>query len=70
MAALLEAWTDSGVHRSENMSSTSIGPELDNNENEIEKPEVYNIEEEQDFFLEQPKVDEVEEYHASFPSNK
>ena len=41
------------------MSSTFIGPELDNDENEMEKPEVDNVEEEQSSVLEQPKVDEV-----------
>ena len=49
------------------MSSTSIGPELDNNKNETEKPEVQNGEEqatitEQQKVDEQPKVDGVEKY--------
>ena len=47
------------------MSSTSIGPELDNDENEIGKPEVKIFEEEQATFMEQPKVDQVERYQAS-----
>ena len=38
------------------MSSTSIGPELHKNENEIKKPEVKIFEEEQDSVLEQPKM--------------
>ena len=59
MAALLEAWINYVVHRVEEMESTSIGPEFDNNENEIEKPEVDNVEEEQSSVLEQTKVDEV-----------
>ena len=42
------------------MLSTSIGPKLDNDENEIEKLEVKNVEEEQAIVLEQPKFDEVE----------
>ena len=42
------------------MYSTSIGPELDNDENEIDKPEGDNVEEEQASVMEQPKVDEVE----------
>ena len=41
------------------MSSTSIGPKLDNNENETEEPKVGNIEEEQASILEQPTVYEV-----------
>ena len=45
MAALIEAWTASGIHRTENMSSTSIGPELDNYEKEIKKTVVENVEE-------------------------
>ena len=52
------------------MSSTSIFPKLDKNENEIEKPEVQNFEEEQASVLEQPKVDEVEEDQAYNPSKK
>ena len=49
------------------MSSTSIVPELDNDLNEIEKPEVQNAEEEQATVLEQPKVDKVEKDQASVP---
>ena len=56
MAALSEALTDSVVNRAENMVSTAIGPELDNDENEIENPEILNVEEEQATVLEQPKV--------------
>ena len=43
LAELLEAWPDSGVHRADKMSSTSIGLKLDNNENEMEKPDVENV---------------------------
>ena len=42
------------------MLSTSIGTELDNDENEMEKPEVDNVKEEKSSILEQPKFDEVE----------
>ena len=52
------------------MSSTSIGPELNKNENEMEKYEIESVEEEQASVLEQPKVDEVQKYQASIPSNK
>ena len=38
------------------MLSTSIGTNLDNDENEMEKPEFNNVEEEQDSILEQPKL--------------
>ena len=41
------------------MSSTLIGTKLDNDKNEMEKPEVDNVEEKQSSVLEQPKVDEV-----------
>ena len=44
MASLLEVWTDPGVNRAEKMLSTSIGPDLDNDENEIEIFEVKNVE--------------------------
>ena len=37
------------------MLSTLIGPELDNNDNETEKPEVDNVEEDQASVLEKPK---------------
>ena len=67
MAELLEAWTDSRVNRVEKMLSTSIAPELDNDVNENEKPEVQNAEEEQATVLEQPKVDKVEKDQASVP---
>ena len=49
------------------MLSTSIAPELDNDVNENEKPEVQNAEEEQATVLEQPKVDKVEKDQASVP---
>ena len=62
MAELLEAWTDSGVNRVKNTSLTLIIPKLYNNENEMEKPEVDNVEKEQSSVLEKPKNDEVEEY--------
>ena len=39
------------------MLLTSIVPELDNDENENEKPTVKNVEEEQATVLEQPKFD-------------
>ena len=42
------------------MFSTSIVPKLDNDENEMEKPEFENVEDEQASVLEQPKVNEVE----------
>ena len=67
MAELLEAWTIYRVYRAEKISSTSIGPELDNYENEMEKPEVDNVEEVQASVLEQPRVDEVEEYQDAVP---
>ena len=62
MAELLEAWTDSGVNRVKNTSLTLIIPKLYNDENEMEKPEVDNVEKEQSSVLEKPKNDEVEEY--------
>ena len=43
MAALLEAWNNSIVHRADKMSSTSIVPKLDNDENEMENHEVNNF---------------------------
>ena len=49
------------------MSSNLIIPELDNDANEIEKPEVQNAEEEQATVLEQQKVDKVEKDQASVP---
>ena len=49
------------------MSSTSIIPELDNDVNEIEKPEGHNAEEEQATVLEQPKFDKFEKDQASVP---
>ena len=52
------------------MSSTSIGPKLDKNENEMEKSEVGNIEEEQAYILEKLKVDEDEEDQSSVFSKK
>ena len=52
------------------MLSTSIGPDLDKDENEIEKPEVKNVEEEQATLLEQLKFYEVKKYQASVSSNK
>ena len=52
------------------MLSILIGPELDKDDNEMEKPEVDNIEEYQASVLEKAKVDEVEEYQASDTSNK
>ena len=52
------------------MLSTSIGTKFDKDENEMEKPEVANFEEEQDYVLEQPKVYEVEEDQASVCSKK
>ena len=52
------------------MLSTSIAPELDNDVNENEKPEVQNAEEEQATVLEQPKVDKVEKDQASVPEKK
>ena len=70
MAELLEAWTIYRVYRAEKISSTSIGPELDNYENEMEKPEVDNVEEDQNSILKKPKVDEVEEDQAAVPSKK
>ena len=42
------------------MSSTLIGPDLDNNNNKMEKPEVDNVDEDQASILEKRKVDEVE----------
>ena len=42
------------------MLSTSISLELDNDENEMGKTEVENVEQEQDSVLEQPKFYEVE----------
>ena len=70
MAALLEAWNESGVRRAEKMFSTSIGLKLDKNESEMGKSKVANFEEKQAFVLEQPKVDEVEEDQSSVPSKK
>ena len=64
MAELLEYLTDSGVNRAENMLSTLIGPELDNNDNEIGKPEVDNSEENPAYVLGKQKVYEVEEDQA------
>ena len=52
------------------MSSTLIGPNLDNNDNKMEKPEVDNVEEDQNSILKKPKVDEVEEDQAAVPSKK
>ena len=52
------------------MPSTIIGLELDNNENEMEKPKVDNVEEDQASVLEKPKVDNVEEDQASVLLNK
>ena len=49
------------------MSSTSIVPDLDNDVNEIEKPEVQNAKKEQATVLEQPKFDKVEKDQASVP---
>ena len=43
---------------------------MDNDENEMEKPEVYNVEEEEASVIEQLKVDEVEEDQDSVPSKK
>ena len=40
---------------------------MDNDENEMEKPEVYNVEEEEASVMEQLKVDEVEEDQDSVP---
>ena len=45
MAELLEALTDYEFNRAKKMSPTLFGPELDNNKNEMEKPEVDNVEE-------------------------
>ena len=56
---LLEAWNDYGFNKTDKMSSTLIGTKLDNDKNEMEKPEVDNVEEKQSSVLEQPKVDEV-----------
>ena len=52
------------------MSSTSIGIELDNNENEMEKSKDNNSEEKQTFIMEKSKIYEVEGYQASIPSKK
>ena len=41
---LLDSWTGSGVNKANNMLSILIGPELDKDDNEMEKPEVDNIE--------------------------
>ena len=54
MAALLEAWYDYLVKREYNISSFLISPELENYNNEMEEP----------------KVDNVEEYQASGFLNK
>ena len=43
LASLLESWTDSGVNRAENMSSTVIGTKLDNDEKEMEKTWVHIV---------------------------
>ena len=43
------------------MSSTLIGPELDNDYNKIENPEIDNVEEDQAYVLEKPRFYEVEE---------
>ena len=54
----------------EKMSSTLIVPELDNNINQNEKPEVQNAEEEQATVLVKQKFDKVEKDQASVPSKK
>ena len=51
----------------EKMSSTLIVPELDNNINQNEKPEVQNAEEEQATVLVKQKFDKVEKDQASVP---
>ena len=70
MSSLLEAWTDSGVNRSDNMLSSLICADFYNDENEMEKPEVDNVEEYQTSVMKKPKVDEVEEYQASVTLKK
>ena len=45
MASLLEAWYNYWVKREENMSSNLIGHKLENYENEMEEPKVDNVEE-------------------------
>ena len=52
------------------MSPTSIGIELYNNKNEMEKSKDNNSEEKQTFIMEKPKIYEVEGYQASIPSKK
>ena len=52
------------------MSSTSIGTELDNNKNEMEKPEADNVKGEQASVLEQQNFDEVEEDQDYVPSKR
>ena len=52
------------------MSSTSIGTELDKNDNEMEKPEVDNVEEYQASVMEKPKFDNAGEDQASVHSKK
>ena len=47
MAALLKAWSDSGFNRENTMSSNLIGPNLENDENEMEEPKVDYVEENQ-----------------------
>ena len=46
------------------MSSNLIGPELDNDDNEMGKLEVDDDEEDQESELEKPKVDKLEEDQA------
>ena len=43
LAALLEAWTDFEVNRADMILSNLFGTKLDNDENEMEKSEVYNV---------------------------
>ena len=49
------------------MSPTSIGIELDNNENEMEKSKDNNSEEEQTFIMEKPKFMKLKDIKLLFP---
>ena len=50
--------------------SALIGTDLDNNENEMGKTEVVNVEKDESSVLEKPKVDNFEKYQAYVPSKK
>ena len=52
------------------MLSSLICADFYNDENEMEKPEVDNVEEYQTSVMKKPKVDEVEEYQASVTLKK